>query len=212
MIPLYYLSVHATGWPGTVALFAQMVILGVVFPVWWLVWHRKKSLADLGITRAHWLVSLIVGIILALFFSHQLLAQVSDTAVIPQLMVNMCMFWEPFFVFGWLLLGFNRAFGIIPGIIFTALAFGSYHIGTYPAAGVLMLVVIGIIFGCIFITTKNIFILWPFSWTVASGIGTAEGGMVFGWSDIAVSAAILFVSIAFIAYTAYAGPGRSTVP
>ena len=53
MIPLYYLSVHLSGWPGTLVVFIQMVLLGVVFPVWWVAWHRKKTLADLGITGKH---------------------------------------------------------------------------------------------------------------------------------------------------------------
>jgi len=210
MIPLYYLSVHLTGWPGTVAVCIQMVLLGVVFPVWWLVWHRKKTLADLGITRAHKAISILAGIFLALLFCHQLFALVSGPALIPQLLVNACMFWEPFFVFGWLFLCFYRAFGIVPGIIFTSLAFAAYHIGTYPAEGLVMLVIVGLIFGCIFCTTQNILILWPFSWTVSSGIGTAMGGMVFGWGDVAVSAVVLVISLAFIAYTARAGPGHST--
>jgi hypothetical protein len=203
MIPLYYLSVHTTGWAGTAVTFVQMVLLGVVFPVWWLVWHRKQSLADLGITRAHAPLSLAAGIVLAILFSHPLLARVSGEAVIPHLLVNACMFWEPFFVFGWLLLTFNRAFGIVMGILFTSLAFGSYHIGTYPADGLVMLVIVGLVFGCIFTTTKNILILWPFSWTVASGIGTALGGMLFGWDAVITSVAYLLVSLAVIASAAY---------
>jgi hypothetical protein len=202
MIPLYYLSVHMTGLPGTAAVFAQMVILGVLFPVWWLVWHRKKPLADLGITGRRWIPSLVAGIVIAILFFFRLVAMYSGPDIVPHLIVNACMFWEPFFVYGWLLLCFDRAFGIIPGILFSAIAFGAYHLGTYPTSGILMLVVVGVIFGCIFRTTSNILILWPFAWTVSSSMGTAMGGMIFGWDSVGTSIVVLALSLAFIGYTA----------
>jgi membrane protease YdiL (CAAX protease family) len=206
MIPLYYLSVHLSGWPGTLAVFVQMVLLGVLFPVWWIAWHRKKSLADLGITRKHALAGLAVGIVLACLFAQPLLTAVSGPAVIPHLLVNACMFWEPFFVFGWLFLAFDRAFGIVPGILGTALAFAAYHLGTYPPSGLAMLFIVGLAFGGIFCAVKNILVLWPFAWTVSSAIGTAMGGMIFSWADLPASIAVLAVSLAVIAYTIRAAP------
>jgi membrane protease YdiL (CAAX protease family) len=202
MIPLYYLSVHLTGTLGTAAVIVQMVVLGVIFPVWWLAWYRKKPLADLGIHKSRWIVSLVAGMVIAILFFFRLMAMYSGPDIVPHLIVNACMFWEPFFVYGWLLLCFDRAFGIIPGILFSALAFGAYHIGTYPADGILMLIVVGIIFGCIFRTTGNILILWPFAWAVSSSMGTAMGGMIFGWDSIGTSIAVLVLSLAFIGYTA----------
>lgn len=202
MIPLYFLSVHAPGNLNTVATIAQMVLLAVIVPVWYLVWHRKRPLSELGISKKYWLVSLLVGFALAAFMSVRIFSTYTGAELLPHLLVNACMFWEPFFVYGWLLLCFDRAFGIIPGILFSAIAFGSYHLGTYPPGQVVMLIMMGIFFGLIFRTTRNLLILWPFAWTISSGIGTALGGMIFGWDSLLTSAVYLVVSLAFIVYTA----------
>ena len=120
---------------GAAVTIVQMAILGVAFPVWYLAWHKEKPLSWLGITRNRWIPSLVVGIILAALFLPRLVALYPGPGLLPHLIVNGCMFWEPFFVFGWLPLSFDRAFGIIPGILFSSLAFGAYHIGTYPGRG-----------------------------------------------------------------------------
>ena len=152
------------------------------------------------------MAGLVIGIVLACLFAKPLFDIVAGPAIVPHLLTNACMFWEPFFVFGWLFLAFDRAFGSVPGILGASLAFTAYHLGTYPLAGLAMLFVVGIVFGCIFCEVKNILILWPFAWTFSSGIGTAMGGMVFSWADLPVSAAILAVSLACIGYTALAAP------
>jgi len=71
-----------------------------------------------------------------------------------------------------------------------------------------MLITMGIFFGLIFRMTGNLLILWPFAWMISSGIGTALGGMVFGWDSVLTSAAILIISLAFIGYTAWKIPTR----
>ena len=197
---------------GAAVTIVQMAILGVAFPVWYLAWHKEKPLSWLGITRNRWIPSLVVGIILAALFLPRLVALYPGPGLLPHLIVNGCMFWEPFFVFGWLPLSFDRAFGIIPGILFSSLAFGAYHIGTYPAGGILMLLIVGIISGCIFRATSHILILWPFVWTVSSAMGTAMGGMSFNWDAVGISVAILLISLLAIGYTLKVNPGRSSAP
>ncbi|WML67232.1 MAG: hypothetical protein METHP_00737 [Methanoregula sp. SKADARSKE-2] len=176
-----------------------MAILGVAFPVWYLAWHKEKPLSWPGITRNRWIPSLIAGIILAALFLPRLVALYPGPGLLPHLIVNGCMFWEPFFVFGWLLLSFDRAFG-------------AYHIGTYPAGGILMLLIVGIISGCIFGATSHILILWPFVWTVSSAMGTAMRGMIFNWDAVGISVAILLISLLAIGYTLKVNPGRSSAP
>ena len=56
--------------------------------------------------------------------------------------------WEPFFVYGWLQLRFERAFGVIPGIALAAVCFGAYHIGTFPLSGVVTLLGLGVFLAC----------------------------------------------------------------
>ncbi len=49
-------------------------------------------------------------------------------SLLPQILANVFMLWEPFFVFGWLQLRFERAFGILPGILLAGIAMGTYHL------------------------------------------------------------------------------------
>jgi|GEM_PF-4316958 len=161
-------------------------------------------------TRNRWIPSLIIGIILAALFLSRLVALYPGPGLLPHLIVNACMVWEPFFVFGWILLCFDRAFGIISGILFSSLAFGAYHIGTYPAGGILMHLIVGIISGGIFRATSNILILWPFVWMVSSAMGTTMGGMVFGGDAVGISVVILVISLAAIGYTIKVNAGRSS--
>ena len=55
-----------------------------------------------------------------------------DGDPLPNIAYNAIAFWEPLFVFGWLQLRFERAFGIIAGILMAALSFAAYHIGSFP--------------------------------------------------------------------------------
>jgi hypothetical protein len=106
--------------------------------------------------------------------------------------------WEPFFVYGWLQLRFERAFGVIPGIALAAVCFGAYHIGTFPLSGVVTLLGLGVFFGVLFRATGgNLLALWPLTWAVTSSIGVLEGG--FGWSDVATYALLLIVQVVLIA-------------
>jgi membrane protease YdiL (CAAX protease family) len=90
---------------------------------------------------------------------------------------NAVILWEPFFVFSWLQLRYDRAFGILPGVVLTGLSFAAYHIGTYPPAGLVTLLISGLFFAAIFRPTSNLLIVWPLAWCAGSSIGTLMGGI-----------------------------------
>ena len=204
MIALYWITTHllSSGWDG-VLIFGVLTNLGlnVLFPVWWIAYHRKQPLSELGITTRHWLLSLISGIVLATFSSVRLWQMISSVNWLPQVLFNAVILWEPFFVFSWLQLRFDRAFGIVPGVLLAGLSFTAYHIGTYPSAMLLVLLIIGLIYAVIFRLTSNLLIVWPFIWSVASSIGTVMGGMLFTWKQVAIWSVILLIQLGFIGYT-----------
>ena len=109
MIALYWITTHllSSGWDG-VLIFGVLTNLGlnVLFPVWWIAYHRKQPLSELGITTRHWLLSLISGIVLATFSSVRLWQMISSVNWLPQVLFNAVILWEPFFVFSWLQLRF----------------------------------------------------------------------------------------------------------
>ena len=75
MIALYWITTHllSGGWDG-VLVFGVLTNLGlnVLFPVWWIAYHRKQPLSELGITSRRWFLSLLIGVVLAAFSSFRL--------------------------------------------------------------------------------------------------------------------------------------------
>lgn len=205
MIPVYYAGTH--GQESLTGLLIFVVFgngfLNVLFPAYYLLILRREKPGELGITIRRLWLALLLSAVFSLFawkgLQRELLAH-PHSSLLPQLIFNGVILWEPFFVFGWLQLRFERAFGIIPGIVLAALSFGAYHLGTFPLGGILALVVVGIVSAAIFRVTKNLLTLWPATWAVTSSIGTLQMDMRFGWNQVAIYAVILVVQIAAIAW------------
>jgi membrane protease YdiL (CAAX protease family) len=170
----------------------------VVLPIFWMVVVRKKGLDTLGITRRHWLVSLIAGVFLAGFTLWGYYRSFGiSTAVIPALIVGIYALWEVIFVYGWLQLRFEEAFGIIPAAILAGLCFSLYHLGygLYDFVGLVVLFIFGLIFAIVFRFTKNILILWPFLWPIACLRGFEMGGISPDWGDAGFSIVLLVLML-----------------
>jgi len=204
MIGAYYATTH---WLhsdlAVIGVFAVLtnLIVNVLLPVWWIAYYRKQPLSELGITTRRWLASLLISIVLAAFSSFRLRQMAAGVAWLPHLLFNAVILWEPFFVYAWLQLRFDRAFGIVPGVLLAGLSFAAYHIGTYPPSGLIILLVSGLVYAAIFRLTSNLLIVWPFVWTIASSIGTLMGGMQFAWSQVAIWSVILLIQLSVIGYT-----------
>jgi hypothetical protein len=200
----YYLLVHLPE-GSTLQLVYRVIfeLLLVIFPVWWICHHKKESFAEIGFTRKNLEKSLLISIVITLIFLYFVFRHFSSygIALVPHFLMNAIILWEPFFLFSWLQLRFDRAFGIIPGILLAGICLGAYHIGTYELPLVLSLAAFGIVFAAIFRLTENIFIMWPLTWSTASAEGSLEGGFLFGWNDVVMASLILSVQLAFIVYT-----------
>lgn len=200
----YYLLVHLPDGPvASVYAFAALLLL-VVFPVWWLCWHRGRPLQELGITSRYWKESVIISTLVAIPFLWTILTQflpVYGAALVPHFIGNALILWEPFFVFCWLELRFGKAFGLIPGIVLAGGCFAAYHIGTYPPPLIVSLFVFGMLFAAIFRLTDNLLSMWPLAWAMTSARGTLVGGMVFSWDYVVSTLVILIVQLLFIAWT-----------
>jgi membrane protease YdiL (CAAX protease family) len=210
MIPVYFTGTHDQN--GLVGLLVFVIfgngILNVLFPAYYLLLIRKAGPEELGITTHRVWIAVLLSVACSVFTWKGLEHEASlhpEVTLLPQLIFNGVILWEPFFVFGWLQLRFERAFGILPGIVLAATCFGAYHVGTFPLEGVASLVVVGIVFAVLFRATKNLLTVWPATWAVASSIGTMQGNMHFGWDQIAVYAAILLVQVVAIAWMILCG-------
>lgn len=174
-----------------------------MLPAFYMLVVRSEPLDSLGITWRRWRLSLTISFILAagsLPALFQAAEQMPGADLTPHLLVNGLALWEPFFAFGWLQLRFERAFGIVPGIILAAFCFGAYHLGTFPLPAVFALVGFGILYAVIFRAAgANLLALWPMTWAVGSSIGTLQGGFVFGGGSLPGAVALLTVQVATIA-------------
>jgi hypothetical protein len=205
MIPVYYVGTHSHNSVAGLVVFVIFGngILNVLFPAYYLLVFRREGLEELGITTNRLWLAVPFSIVCTLLVGKGLQREAqlhSDIELLPQLIFNGLILWEPFFVFGWLQLRFEKAFGMLPGIGLAAISFGAYHLGTYPLDGIATLVVVGLLSGILFRMTKNLLTLWPATWAVMSSIGTMQGNMRFGWDQVAIYAAILLVQVAAIAW------------
>ena len=70
------------------------------------------------------------------------------------------------FIYGFLRMSFEKAFGIIPAIILTSVFYSLHHAGFQPEF--LHLFLVGLMYSSVFYITKNMLIIFPFFWGVGA--------------------------------------------
>lgn len=180
------------------------LLLNVIFPIWWIVFYKKEPLSELGITKKRLLIAIIISvgfsIVMAPIVFYRL-NQVDNGIAI--LIYSGIILWEPFFIYCWLQLRYEKAFGIIPGILFAGLSFMAYHVGTFPPISLLVLAFWGIFFAVIFHFVRNLFVLWPLTWSFSATLGILMGGYEFTWDMVMQWSIILAIQIGLIIFACY---------
>jgi membrane protease YdiL (CAAX protease family) len=141
-------------------------VFGVGIPLAWMVLYRKRPIRDLGITREHLGISLVLQVIFAAYLYYLTLAQTTmppPDELLPLVTLALAIgFFEALFWRGWMLLRLEEAFGLIPAILLGSLMYALYHVGYgMPLEEISFLFFIGLLYGVTFRLTRNIFILWP---------------------------------------------------
>lgn len=175
-----------------------ILVFGTAIPLWTVLCRRRETLAGVGITRKFLLTSLAISLVLGAGSAYQLaaLANAMGADIASHLVANFLVLWEPFFVFGWLYLRWERAFGWLPAIVLTGLGFMLQHLGSVPVEAAAGFGVFAIMFAIAFAVVRNLVVLWPLFYPVASGIGTLQAGFVMGWSDAGISVIVLVLQLA----------------
>ncbi len=143
-----------------------IVLLGVSVPVIWTVIIKKRPLSELGIKRDKIVISIILGIILSViqyFLTIKNIEVPAAKELIPLATMAIAVgFYENIFYRGWVQLRMEEYFGIIPGIVLSAVIYSLYHIGYgMPSNEIITLFIVGLVYSVIFRLTSNIFILFP---------------------------------------------------
>lgn len=154
--------------------------LNVLVPLIWCLIYKKEKIEVLGITKNYMLSSIVIGFALAYVKLYQLIPLLSGVNWTIHLIYNAFLFWEPFFIFGWLQSRFEKAFGIVGGIVLTGIALGVYHLGSFQLSNVLIITANGIVFAMVYRLVKNLLVMWPALWCISSSVGTLSGGLKFG--------------------------------
>ncbi|MCY2991755.1 MAG: LssY C-terminal domain-containing protein [Planctomycetota bacterium] len=196
MLPVYYLGVHGRGSLVGVVGFVILGngILNVLFPAYYLLIYRKESPSDLGLTKERLWLSLAISVLCSALFWPRLLTEIQshpNAHLTPHLLYNGLALWEPFFLFGWIQLRFERAFGILPGIIVAAALFGAFHLSVLSMTGVGTLVLVGLLYAALFRICKNILAVWPLAWTAGNSIVTLHAGLLSGWGQAVIYGVLL---------------------
>lgn len=141
-------------------------LFGVGLPVWWMVWRRGRSVADLGVTGRLLGLSLLLQLAFAAVQYYFTLsrAEIPEmSALWPLVALALTIgFFEALFWRGWVQLRLEESFGILPGIVLGSALYALYHIGygmNWSEIGFLF--IIGLVYASIFRITKSVFILWP---------------------------------------------------
>lgn len=176
------------------------IFVNVIFPIWWVAFYKKESFAELGVTRNGWMISIAIGIILALIRGYNLPALIKGIDWVPHIIFSGLILWEPFFVFGWLQSRYEKALGIIPGIVLAAFSMALYHIGTYPFNELVRLFLIYLLLAVCFRIKKNLLTLWPVYWSIGSSVNSLSGGMRFGWDVVVIYGIVLLIQLGYLFY------------
>lgn len=141
-------------------------VCGVGLPLFWMVGVRKRSLAELGLTRERLVPSLVLQLLFAGLLYIGLRGQIQIPSVeqlLPLVALALAIgFFEAVFWRGWVQLRLEDAFGILPSILLASALYAAYHIGyAMPVQEIVFMFFIGIMFAAAFRLTKNILVLYP---------------------------------------------------
>ena len=146
--------------------------LGVVFVSLYVEKKGRSVLADLGFTKRKWILSLILNIVLCagllfVFLKDEVPENVLSLGnLYGASYIVVAGIFEMSFIYGFLRMSFEKAFGIIPAIILTSAFYSLHHAGFQPEF--LHLFLVGLMCCSVFYITKNVLIIFPFFWGVGA--------------------------------------------
>ncbi|VDN48163.1 conserved membrane protein of unknown function [Petrocella atlantisensis] len=177
-----------------------ILLLGILVPALYNTLIMKRPLSVLGIKKE----KLMLSIGLSLVFSVIQYFLTLGNLVLPDFNLFFplaCMavtvgFFENIFFRGFAQLRFEESFGVIPGIILSAVIYCFYHIG-YGMAGseYLMLLIIGLIYSTIFRLTSNVFILFPLLTPMGAIFTNIKDGLTIPFEAIIGFTMVIFLAV-----------------
>lgn len=184
----------------------MIYILGFCFPLVYVQKKEDSKYAVLGITKHKLAISLVLNVLFAILLLSFFIF--SSTEVISFNYKSLCAIsyilvagiFEMVCIYGFLRFYFEKAFGVIPAILLTALFYSFHHVGFQPEFPKLFIV--GIMYCSVFYITRNIFILFPFFWGVGAIwdvlINSTAGQSLQNTTSLIIAIGLLVIMFLFI--------------
>jgi membrane protease YdiL (CAAX protease family) len=145
----------------------QIYLVGILFPLVYIL-RTGNRFVEFGFTLKRWYIflpiNLVLGALLLLMFLSESPIPVDFHVTAPIIwkaaFVIVAVFFELIFFYGFLRTLFEKAFGIVPGIILTALFYSFHHIGFQPEYG--KLIFVGLLYALVYRLGNSALLLYPF--------------------------------------------------
>lgn len=152
---------------------AMIFLAGILFPLMYI----NRSGADytgFGLSLRRWYVflplNLVLGALLLLMFLSEVPPppgfNVDSRILLVTAYVMLAGVFEVIFFYAFLRTLFERAFGIIPGIILTSIIYSLHHAGFQPEFG--KLVFVGIMYATVYRAGNSALLIYPFFWGIGA--------------------------------------------
>jgi len=182
--------------------------LGVVFVSLYVEKKSKEVIAELGFTKRKWILSLILNLafaacLLAVFLKD---GKPADVISLKNLYgasyILVAGIFEMTFIYGFLRMSFEKAFGIIPAILLTSVFYSLHHAGFQPEF--LHLFLVGLMYCGVFYITRNMLVIFPFFWGVGALwdvlVSSEAGDEIKNPVSFDIALIILIASVAWVLF------------
>jgi hypothetical protein len=176
---------------GLFVTFAAGLLLGVVAPIWYTVWHRHRSMSSLGLGGA-WRSAAVFGLVLAAvqfsltLWRQPLPADAEDW--LPLLVMSLTVgAFETVFFRGFAQRRLEVAFGRPVGIAVAAGLYAMYHVGYGMGADELVFLFgLGVVYALVFAVSGHAVVLWPLLTPLGAFYNNLRSGDIdLPWASIA---------------------------
>lgn len=148
--------------------------LGIVFVSLYVDKKGKEILSDIGFSKRKIKLSLLLDIVLAAGLLAMFIGDGIPEGTVLLQMENLYAavyiltagIFEMLFIYGFLRMNFEKAFGIIPAILLTSAFYSFHHAGFQPEF--LHLFLVGLMYTAVFYITRNMLVIFPFFWGVGA--------------------------------------------
>ena len=192
---------------GLFLCFGGGMLLGVVGPIVYTIWYRRRPLRSLGFRLDNWRQAAALGLLFAgvqfflTLYGYDLPAPVHW---VPLMVLSLTVgLFEAVFFRGFIQARLEASFGPVVGVGGAAVLYAAYHVGYgMGATEMLFLLGLGVVYTVAFRIVRNLLVLWPlltpmgaFFANVSSGDITMPWLAIAGFADVlAVMVAAVFVA------------------